>query len=334
MRGSSLIVTRSAACLLALVSACTVGQQEPASGAGAGNASAPRLSGTGGADAPRPAAEASGTSGATAGTSATTAGGAPAHAGAGGAAGAAGGEPSTGKPRCLEQDSELVVLGDSYLNWVTHTFPEDFAREFGGDSRLYAEPGASMASGGIATPVPEQLAMAIADDPEILAGVMTGGGNDILLADTLAYPGSDECKERADSPTLQVCQDVIAAALMAAKDLTRTGADAGIEDVIYIYYPRIPGALLGIFATSPNEILDYSMPMARAMCDQTEADTDGKLRCHFLDLQPIFEGHPDWFADDGIHENATGSAVIAQEIVKLMKARCIAQREDSGCCAP
>jgi hypothetical protein len=238
------------------------------------------------------------------------------------------------RPRCLKKESEVVVLGDSYLNWVTHTFPDDFAREFGPNYRLYAEPGASMASGGIATPVPDQLAMAIADDPDIVAGVMTGGGNDILLPDIDQYPGSDECKDRADSPTLKVCQDVIAAALAAARHLIEAAAEAGIEDVVYVYYPHIPGSLLGIFATSPNEILDYSLPMARAMCEQTETDTNGKLRCHFLDLQPVFEGHADWFADDGIHENEVGSAVIAQEVVKIMKGSCIAQPEDGGCCTP
>jgi hypothetical protein len=223
-------------------------------------------------------------------------------------------------------------LGDSYLNWLTHDFPNDLERALGHGYRMYAEPGASMASGGIATPVPEQLARAIAEDSNILAGVMTGGGNDILLSDTFQYPGSDECKERADSPTLKVCQDVVAAALQQAREMFQTAAKAGFKDVVYIYYPRIPGSLLGIYATHPNEILAYSMPMARDLCQGAAADTGGALRCHFLDLQPIFEGHPEWFADDGIHENNAGSAVIARAVAQLMSAECIAQAPSSGCC--
>jgi lysophospholipase L1-like esterase len=251
------------------------------------------------------------------------------------AAGGCAPTPTAAAPSaCLQRDSQLVVLGDSYLNWLTHDFPNDLTRALGHSYRFYAEPGASMASGGIATPVPEQLARAIADDADMIAGVMTGGGNDILLSDTLLYPGSDECKERPDSPTLQVCRDVVAAALDAARDLMHTAVSAGVQDVVYIYYPRIPGSLLGIFATSPNEILDYASPLARQVCEQAEADTQGALRCHFLDLQPIFEGHPEWFADDGIHENAQGSAVIAREVAALFEAHCIAQPAAKGCCAP
>lgn len=240
--------------------------------------------------------------------------------------------PTSAKPPCLKKDTQLIVLGDSYLNWLTHDFPNDFERELGHPYRLYAEPGASMASGGIATSIPDQLSMALADDPDIVAGVMTGGGNDILLSDTEQYPGSDECKDRADSPQLEVCRNVVAAAVGAAHQLIQTARVAGIQDVIYLYYPHIPGSLLGIFATSPNEILDYSLPMARSLCERTAAETQGAMRCHFLDLQPIFEGHAELFAEDGIHENAAGSAVIAKEVVKLMKGRCIAQPERSGCC--
>jgi hypothetical protein len=39
-------------------------------------------------------------------------------------------------------------------------------------------------------------------------------------------------------------------------------------------------------------------------------------------------------ADDGIHENAEGSAVIAGKVVELLKSKCIAQPTGSGCCMP
>jgi len=223
------------------------------------------------------------------------------------------------------------VVGDSYLNWLTHTFPDDFRKEFGGAYRMYAVGGASMASGGIAGFIPDQLTMAIADDKDIIASVMTGGGNDILIADTIKYPGSDTCKDRTDAPMQKVCQDVIANAMDTAKKLMSTAADAGIKDVVYIFYPHIPGG--GFGGMNPNYILDYSLPLARDLCNQALANTSGKLRCHFLDLQPVFEGHKDWFADDGIHENGLGSAAMAKETVKLMKEKCIAQPASSGCCA-
>jgi hypothetical protein len=251
---------------------------------------------------------------------------------AAGSSGSAGAGASDVKPPCLAKPSQLVVVGDSYLNWISHTFPDDFKKEFGGEYRMYAVGGASMASGGIAGFIPDQLTMAIADDKDIIAGVMTGGGNDILIADTSMYPGSDACKDRTDAPMQKVCQDVITNAMDTAKKLMKTAGDAGMKDVIYIFYPHIPGG--GFGGMNPNAILDYSLPMARDLCAQAQSNTSGKLRCHFVDLQPVFSGHDDWFADDGIHENSLGSAAMAKEVVKLMKDKCIAQPKASGCCAP
>jgi len=235
------------------------------------------------------------------------------------------------RPPCLAKSSQLVAVGDSYLNWITHNFPDDFTQAFG-DYRMYAVGGASMGSGGISGFIPDQLTMAISDDPDIIAAVMTGGGNDILIADTVMYPESDTCKDRTDAASMKVCQDVIANAMDTASALMDTAADAGIEDVVYIYYPHIPGG--GFGGMNPNVILEYSLPLARDLCVEAETRTMGKLRCHFLDLQPVFEGHPDWFADDGIHENGLGSAAMAKEVVKVLEDNCIAQPEASGCCSP
>jgi hypothetical protein len=308
----------------------------PAISAGAAGQSAPAAAGgaagqvTAGAAGSAPASEGGGGKAA-----AGAAAGGAAGAAAGGAAGSAGGSGAAtadAKAPCLKKPSQVVVVGDSYLNWITHNFPDDFKKEFGGAYRMYAVGGASMASGGISGFIPDQLKMAIMEDKDIIAGVMTGGGNDILIADSTKYPGSDTCKDRTDAPMQQVCKDVIQAAMDTAKQLMSTAADAGMKDVFYLFYPHIPGG--GFGGMNPNAILDYSLPLARDLCAQAEKNTSGKLRCHFIDLVPIFEGHADWFADDGIHENAMGSAQMAKEVVKQMKDKCVAQPASSGCCAP
>jgi hypothetical protein len=161
---------------------------------------------------------------------------------------------------------------------------------------------------------------------------MDGGGNDILIADEDRFPGGSECKDRMDAPMVKVCQDIVATAMAAGEKLMQAAADAGIRDVIYFFYPHIPGG--GFGGMNPNYLLDYSLPMARELCEGAEQRTQGKLRCHFLDLVPVFEGHADWFADDGIHENSTGSAAMAKEVMKLAKELCFAQPASSGCCEP
>jgi hypothetical protein len=196
---------------------------------------------------------------------------------------------------------------------------------------MYAVGGCSLGSGGLCL-IPDQLDQAIKDNPDIIAAVMSGGGNDILIADESQFPGGGECKDREDSPTLKPCQDIVTAAIEAGKKLMQTAADAKIRDVIYLFYPHIPGG--GFGGAKPNYLLDYALPMAREICEGAEQRTQGKLRCHFLDLVPVFEGHADWFADDGIHENMLGSAAMAKEVVKIAKDKCIAQPASSGCCEP
>jgi hypothetical protein len=289
--------------------------------------------GGGGSAAPQAGtkAEAGSSAGGAGGSAAGSGGAGGPAAGSGGAAGEGEGSSDV-KPPCLTKPSQLVVVGDSYLNWITHTFPDDFRSAFGAEYRMYAVGGSSMGSGGIAGFIPDQLKQAIADDGDIVASVMTGGGNDILIADTIMYPGSDTCKDRLDAPMDKVCQDVIANAMTVASELMDTAAAAGVRDVVYLFYPHIPGG--GFGGMNPNAILDYSLPMARDLCTGAETRTEGKLHCHFVDLVPVFEGHPDWFADDGIHENSLGSAAMAQEVMKVLKDKCIAQSESSGCCEP
>jgi lysophospholipase L1-like esterase len=247
--------------------------------------------------------------------------------------GGAGGDPSDARPPCLANENEAVIIGDSYINWSTHTLPADLVAESGQTWRLYAIGGASMASGGIATLVPDQFEQAYAEDPNIKLVLMDGGGNDIMIPDA-TWVGGAECKNRMDSATVQVCRDIIDFALEKAEMGMQRMADVGVKDILYFFYPEVPeGTLLG--GLYPNAMLEYGSPLAKQLCEAAETRTQGKLRCHFVDMKPVFAGHnPDWFFPTDIHPNELGSAAMADAIWQRMQDECIGQPASSGCCAP
>lgn len=329
--------------------------------------------GAGGGASGGPASGAGGNSGTGGSAGAAGAGGISGNAGIGGlsgapglASGTSGGSPMAGsgaldggdgdgdsgladdRPPCLEDPRELILLGDSYVHWISHTFPQDFAATYGAPAvgvwdvpydeggRNYAVGGYAMATGGWGL-IPEELPLAVADYPNIKAAVMTGGGNDFILV-SAEWEGGDLCRNDPSPMPQQVCQDIVQAALDAGHQLMLDAADAGLRDVVYFFYPNIPdGTWVG--GDHPNALLDWSYPKVQALCDDAEANTGGRLRCHFLDMRPVFAGHPEYFAggtfgEGDIHENSVGSKAMAEAIVKLMKDRCIAQPAISGCCAP
>jgi hypothetical protein len=242
--------------------------------------------------------------------------------------------PATGtelKPRCVTAGTQVVLIGDSYINWASHTLPADLARESGQTWRNYAVGGASMGSGGIAL-IPPQWDTAKAAGADIRAVVMDGGGNDVLIP-AATWIGGADCKNSANSPNIAVCQMIFQTALTAATNLMQKMANDGVRDIVYFFYPHVPnGTILG--GTNPNAILDYSLPRAKAACDDAWETSNHKARCHFVDMIPVFEGHMDWFAPTDIHPNAMGSAAMAKAIWARMKEKCIAQPASSGCCEP
>jgi hypothetical protein len=238
-------------------------------------------------------------------------------------------------------DAEQVILiGDSYITWVSHNFPSDLASESGErypTYRNYAQAGYAMASGGLGY-IPPQFDQAIDENPDIIAAVMTGGGNDVLIADTDQYPNGDSCKDDPNSPNIPDCQAIAKKALDTSSALLDRMAQAGVKDIVYFFYPHVPeGTVAG--GDSPNEISDYSRPQYKAMCEGTKARTGGKLNCYFLDLIPVLDdanGDPitTLFAPTDIHPNPLGSARMARAVWKLMQDKCIAQPASSGCCQP
>jgi lysophospholipase L1-like esterase len=262
----------------------------------------------------------------------TAAGTSGATASAGGGAGASAGAPAAGsgsetklKPPCLKNASQVVFVGDSYINYdVAHTLlstlieqraVKDNALKQGDHYRNYAVPGTALAAPNLLGMIAPQWDEAKAADPDIKFVIMDGGGNDVLI-------DHQECL--ADGASKDAgCQSVVADTLRVGKQLIGQMKTDGVTDGIYFFYPHVPAG--------GNDINDYSLPMlqATAMSLATPA-----FRTYVLDLIPVFDGHANWFSDDGIHANDTGENVIADEIWKIMKANCIAQPEASGCCAP
>ena len=227
---------------------------------------------------------------------------------------------------------QVIIIGDSYTNWVSHTLPADLAAKAGQTWRLYGVGGASMATGGVSTLIPDQFANALTDDPNIKAVVMDGGGNDILVPD-LKWVNGGNCKNDPNSPNVQVCKNIVQAAVDRAYVLMDDMVLAGVKDVVYFFYPHVPNnTTLG--GTAPNAILDYAFPIVRDVCEGTESRTNGALRCYFIDMIPVFNGHSDYFTSGDIHPSPAGSAAMATEIWNTMVTHCVAQPASSGCCTP
>jgi hypothetical protein len=231
------------------------------------------------------------------------------------------------KPFCVAKDSQVMIIGDSYISWISHSFPEDIKRETGQNWRMEAVGGTSIGSGGLGS-IPQQFDDSIARDPDAHTLLMDGGGNDILVADATLDPWGD-CTQTGSSK-LANCQMIVKIALDAANKLLDRAVAKGIRDVVYFFYPHVPANTI-LTGNNPDEILDYAMPMVRDFCQGAEQRTGGKLRCTFIDMVPVFMGHNNWFNSD-IHPNSMGSAAMAKKIWEVMKEKCIGQKGPMACC--
>jgi hypothetical protein len=231
------------------------------------------------------------------------------------------------KPFCMKKDSQLIVIGDSYINWISHNFPDDIAMQSGQHWRMEAVGGTSMGSGGIGR-IPPQFDDSIASDPDAHTVLMDGGGNDVLVPDLTLDPFG-ACTNTGSSKNMS-CQTIVKMAIDAADQLMNNMASKGIRDVIYFFYPHVPANTI-LTGDNPDEILDYALPMVKSFCDGAEQRTGGKLRCTFIDLVPLFEGHNDWYNED-IHPNGMGSAAMAKKIWEVMSDKCIGQKGPKDCC--
>ena len=254
-------------------------------------------------------------------------------ASAGGAAG--GGSPDSGyKPKCITKGAELALVGDSWINWTEQLAPrlaqraiKDGALPQGDSYNDQAVGGTSLGSGGIGLigdqwPTVKSVAQRAGVTTKFV--VMDGGGNDVLL-------GAPQCLGDGSASDAG-CKKVVSDATMAGQMLQQKIKMDGVGQVLYFFYPHVPAG--------GWEILDYSLPMAKATC---ESMNDATYQCYFVDTRDTFQGPGNngetmagLIGADGIHPSAKGDDLLADLVWKTMKDHCMAQSASSGagCCTP
>jgi lysophospholipase L1-like esterase len=239
---------------------------------------------------------------------------------------ASGGEASgTNQQLCRLSGSQVGVIGDSYVDLTTFTPRlQELARAAGalGASVSYVDHALSGASMNGTPNIPSQWPDALADARArgadgIKLVIMTGGGNDILLANR-------QCLSFASVDTIDAgCKAVVARALDAGRELFQQLVSDGVEAVVYFFYPHLPRfSLLG--GPSPNTMLDYALPLVREACESVEG-----IPCYFVDLGPSFDdgsgfARPELISIDGIHPTDAGAALMAEAVWRAMQDHCLA----------
>jgi len=91
--------------------------------------------------------------------------------------------------------------------------------------------------------------------------------------------------------------------------LSKVASDRSVEHVVYFLQPELP--------TIPG--VAKLRPLVRAACEASV------VPCHFLDLNPIWQDHPEYTGPSQIQASDAGGAAIAEAIWDIMQAHCIAQ---------
>jgi hypothetical protein len=187
--------------------------------------------------------------------------------------------------------NEVVWIGDS---WFTipgsqRTRVEELARAAGklGEAESY-ESHAEAASDLAAIIQQYEAAKAVAL-PRVL--IMDGGTWDTILSNGSAAS--------------------VARVIVEFNDfLAQLTTEGSVQHVVYMLVPELP-QIPGVAELRPGLV---------------EACSNSVVPCHFLDLQPLWDGHPEYTSmPDGIQASAQGATVIADRIWSVMQRECVAQ---------
>lgn len=227
------------------------------------------------------------------------------NTGSGGNPGSGGSEPG-GAPSTCEvgqvNANEVLILGDSFLA-VTHevtAYLEGLARNDGAlpIGQRYRDSSTllnnSLAFGGEG--IWGQFQTAFEEAPAKVV-LLNGGGADLL---------------RGDCETLNASCPLIVAARDALARLFIEMEARGVESTVFLGYPN----------PVPENVrvrMDVLRPELEAACQASP------VPCVWVDLRPVFEGHPEYVGPDGLSPTSAGAEATAAAVWAEMKAACIAQ---------
>jgi hypothetical protein len=207
--------------------------------------------------------------------------------------GEGGGGPIEWEDKGMGDGSDVITIGDSYMNYGANGGIEISLEDISGrDYRNYGVAGTMVLNDQI----PNQYRAAINENPNVKTVVMTGGGNDILLGNvfcTIAW--SESCTQ-----TVRDVADALA-------ELRAEMAADGVEDVVLVGY----GTPTDLPAAMPGLVLGRELSVA--MC------VPGAMpRCHWIDPAVELVGN---ISGDGIHPTQAGYDILGQLTWDLIQDR-------------
>jgi len=196
--------------------------------------------------------------------------------------------------------NQVIVIGESFIamsHEITRNL-ENLARNAGilpsNESFIDNSVSGTRLSGGISPTIPQQYANGNTQK-QVRWVIMDGGGNDCLQ-------GS------CSNPPTSSCQDLQNAANAANNLLQQMGND-GVVKVLYFFYPEPVGSSYSDLKAK----LDVLRPMIQNIVNSTS-----NPQCYWLDLRPVWNGHPE-YTSDGIHPTSAGSEATANAIWDLIQ---------------
>jgi hypothetical protein len=103
-----------------------------------------------------------------------------------------------------------------------------------------------------------------------------------------------------------------AAAIRGAEDLFARFADDGVEQLVYFFYGDI------VDNPSLKDGIDLLRPLLQNACGRSP------VPCHWLDLRPVFDEHPEYVGVDGLVFTDAGATAAAAATFELLQDRCVA----------